>query len=267
MPLDIEYPEFSKKMCCLLRKLHAKGKKIFQVEPFLEVLVGIHDFFAKGHVPEDLSKNSLEYPVYLAERRATKALLAYYQAATRDSFDQILAAVIKFARMDAARFRLRDSLRAQALSPLIVKYRSVYVEAGLIHFQLWQLLRQMVPKPKRLQPVFLADMALEQLKGNGHLYGPGDRLTLLFIFHPNMAGNGQHRLLAARAVVYNKIVEKNEITAAPGRFPHLRNELDCMDAIGKLSLENCRMLFPLICRTSSVEARQIVAEYLNVGTD
>ena len=31
MDLDVEYPEFSKALCCVLRKLHAQGKKIFQV--------------------------------------------------------------------------------------------------------------------------------------------------------------------------------------------------------------------------------------------
>jgi len=36
--LDLEYPAFSRDMCHLLRKLQAKGKKIFQVEPFLEIL-------------------------------------------------------------------------------------------------------------------------------------------------------------------------------------------------------------------------------------
>jgi hypothetical protein len=75
MSLDVEYPEFSQRMCCLLRELHAKGKKIFQVEPFIESLLAIHDFFTKGYEPGELKKNSLQHPVYLAERNATNALL------------------------------------------------------------------------------------------------------------------------------------------------------------------------------------------------
>ena len=39
-PLDVEYPAFSRDMCHLLWELHAEGKKIFQVEPFLEILLG-----------------------------------------------------------------------------------------------------------------------------------------------------------------------------------------------------------------------------------
>ena len=55
-PLDVEYPAFSRDMCYLLRELQAEGKKIFQMEPFLEILLGIHEFFAEGHRPGELNK-------------------------------------------------------------------------------------------------------------------------------------------------------------------------------------------------------------------
>ena len=262
MPLDVEYPEFSRGMCHLLRRFKAEGKKIYQVEPFLEVLLAIHEFFAEGHAPDDLPKDSLEYPVYLAERRATRALLAYYQVAIGGSFEETLAAIIRFARVDAARLKLRDSLRAQALAPLVVKYPSAFIEAGVIHFQLWQLLRHGLPEPNPVQPVFLADLALKKPKGAGHLYGPGDKLTLLYVFHPTIAETGNHRLLAARSIVYAKIIEKNEIAADVDGFSHLRDELACIRATEKLTLQDCRDLFPLIRRSKTDEARQIVADYL-----
>jgi hypothetical protein len=262
MPLDVEYPEFSKCMCDLLRELHAGGWKIFQVEPFLEVLRGIHDFFADGNTPAGLSRDSLEYPVYLAERNATGALLTYYQAAVGGSFGETIKAIIKFVRVDAARFRLRDSMRAQALAPLIGKYPSAYIEAGVIHYQLWQLLRQKLPNQTRVMPVFLADFALKKLEKTGHLYGPGDQLTLLYIFHPTIAETERHRLLAARSIIYAKIIEKEESDADAGTFPHLRDELACIRATGSLSLRDCRKLFPLMRRSKTAEARQIVADYL-----
>jgi hypothetical protein len=136
MPPDMEYPAFSRDMCFLLRELHAAGKPIYQIEPFIEILLSIHEFFAEGHAPNDLNKDSIQCHVYRAERAATGALLAYYQCAAAGSFDETLAAVIQFARADAARFRLRDSLRAQALAALIPSHRSSYVESGLIHYQL-----------------------------------------------------------------------------------------------------------------------------------
>lgn len=46
-PIDMEYPEPCRKMRYLLRKIKAEGKAIFQVEPYLEVLLGIHEFFSQ----------------------------------------------------------------------------------------------------------------------------------------------------------------------------------------------------------------------------
>ena len=185
-------------MCYLLRELKTEGKKIFQVEPFLEILLGIHEFFADGHHPGELQKDSVQYPVYLAERDVTRALLAYYQTAMNGSFEKTLEAVKQFARLDAARFRLRDSLRAQALAPLVKKYPSAYIEAGVIHYPLWRLLRRQLPPPNRLRVIFLANAALKTLGRKGHMYGPGEQLTLLYIFHSNFRQPRREAVLAAR---------------------------------------------------------------------
>ena len=48
LPADVEYPEFSRRMCRLLRELYQNGKKIIQVEPFLENLLAIHTLFSQG---------------------------------------------------------------------------------------------------------------------------------------------------------------------------------------------------------------------------
>jgi hypothetical protein len=262
IPLDVEYPEFSLRMCRLLRELHRKGKKIFQVEPFIESLLAIHEFFAEGHGPGELNKDSLQHPVYLAERNATAALLAYYRTVMYESFDKTIAAIKQFARMDAARFRLRDSLRAQELATLIGKYSASYVEAGVIHYPLWRLLRQQVSSQIRVRPVFLADAALKTMKEKGHLYGPGDQLTLLYMFHPNITTTMREQVLAARSIIYSKIIVKKELTEEGSTFPHLRDELACIRATGQLTLADCRRLFPLIRRAKSSDARQIVAEYM-----
>jgi hypothetical protein len=49
-----------------------------------------------------------------------------------------------------------------------------------------------------------------------------------------------------------------------GTFPHLRDELACIRAVRQLSIDDCRHLFPLIRRASSLEARQRVAAFLAV---
>ncbi len=263
MPLDVEYPAFSRKMCLLMRDLKSDGKDIYQVEPYLESLISIHDFFADGHRPQELNPTSLQYPVYLAERRATGTLLSYYQTVMTGSFEKTLEAVKNFARMDAARFRLRDSLRAQALAPLLDNVRSAYIEAGVIHHYLWQSLRRRLSRPHRLKARFLADDALKSVDLMGHLYGPGDQLTLLYLYHPHTVQSSRETILAARSIIYSKLIGKMEIDDNGEEFPHLRNELACIRIARQLSIEDCRFLFPRLRRSDTSEARQIIADYMD----
>ena len=106
--LDIEYPEFSRRMSQTLRELHAVGKTLYQVEPFLERLLQIHELFADGGSPADLPAGTPLHAVYMAERAATAALLDFYKVSVRGDFNQAVAAVKRFARADARRFLLRD---------------------------------------------------------------------------------------------------------------------------------------------------------------
>jgi len=260
--VDIEYPVFSQKMCQMLRELKSQGKEIFQIEPFMEILLSIHEFFANGHSPEELDKQSIQYPVYLAERNATRALVDYYQTVVSGSFDDTVRAIIQFARMDAARFRLRDSLRAQEIASMVRKYSTSYVEAGVMHYPLRQLLRLQLQDKVRVRAIFLADEALQSLGQKGHLYGSGDQLTLHYVFHPGIRQTRREKVLAARSIIYSKIVAKDEITEDLNQFPHLRDELDCIRTANELSLEDCRRLFPLIRHAKSHDARSIVTEYL-----
>jgi hypothetical protein len=262
LQLDAEYPAFSRKMCYLLRELNAEGKAIFQVEPFMEILLSIHAFFAEGHRPAELQKNAIQYPVYLVEKNASRALLAYYQTVMAGSFDETIAAITEFARMDAARFRLRDSLRAQEIAPMAAKYTSSYVEAGVMHFRLRWFLGQQLFKNEQIDVIFLADNALQSRGQYGRLYGPGDQLTFLYIFHPKMHNTRRAKVLAARSIIYSKIVVKEELTGDLNTFPHLRDELDCILMTRRLSLDDCRRLFPLVRRANSIEARKIVGGYL-----
>jgi hypothetical protein len=260
--LEVEYPAFSRDMCYLLRELNADGKQIFQVEPFWEILLGIHEFFAAGHRPEELQKNTIQYPVYLAERNATRALMSYYQTVMTGSFEDTLRAILQFARMDAARFGLRDSLRAQEIALMVKKYSSSYIEAGMMHYPLRRLLRQRLPKKNRVSVIFLANKALKSMRPKDHLYSPGDQLTLLYIFHPGIVNSPRDKLLAARSIIYSKIVQKEELTDDLNTFPHLRDELGCLRIARLLCLEDCRRLFPLVRGAKSSEAREIVSEYL-----
>lgn len=260
--VDVEYPAYSRLMCKLLRKLSAEGKQIIQVEPFWEILLGIHEFFADGHRPGEIRKNSVQYPVYLAEKNATRALLDYYQTIMSGSFDHVIRAIMRFARVDAARFALRDSLRAQAIASMVGKYPSVYIEAGVMHYPLLPLLRRQLSGKQKLRVSFLAHEALKNRGHKGHLFGPGDQLTLLYVYHPAIRNTRREKLLAARSMIHSKIVVKEELAHNLSTFPHLQDEAECIRMTRQLSLRDCRRLFPLVRRAGSVEAREIVTEYL-----
>ncbi len=258
--IDTEYPAFGRGMCRLLRELHAAGTAIHQVEPFLEILLSIHEFFAAGHRPTEIAPDSIQHPVYLAERAATAALLAYYRAVASGTFEEAVLAVLRFARADAARLRLRDSLRAQALAPRIERYRSSYVEAGWIHARLAGELRRRLPAPFRVRTIGLPCRALAASGGPRLRYSPGDRLTLLYLFRPEVLRSRQEPLLAARAMIHAKILRKEESPEDPGRLPHLRDEAYCTRLVERLSFDACRVLFPEIRRLSTLEARRRVEE-------
>jgi hypothetical protein len=262
MSVDFEYLEFSRGIYRRLREIKRSGTSIYQVEPYLESLVAIHEFFADGHSPGELDRASASFRVYASERKATGALLAYYQAAMNAAFDQIIEAVKRFARLDAARFRLRDNMRAQALAVLLEKYESSYVEAGPMHYPLGRLLRQYLPRARSVDTVFHSDTALKMLHRNGHLYGPGDQLTLLYIIHPDFEDRRRENLLAARSLIYNKILLKEELIPGRHPFPHTRDEWRCMEAVKKLGLEDCRNLFAYVRRADTSKSRRIIAKYL-----
>ena len=261
--LDVEYPEFSRLLCYLLRDLKERGQEIMQVEPYLEILLGIHAYFADGHHPGDLARDSIQYPVYLAERNATHALISFYTISMSESFEETLEAVKRFARLDAARFRLRDSLRAQAVASLAYAFPSAYVEAGVIHYSLWQHLRREMDASIRLKLLFLADEANDVAPRRMHRYGPGDKLTLLYLFHPAYSETNRENLLAARSLIYSKLIAKNELTEDVRSWPHLRDELNCFHTTNRLSLNDCRNLYPQVRHGDTRQAHQIVAAYLS----
>ena len=267
IPQDLEYPEFSRQMCYLERQLHAAGKHLIQVEPFYEVLLSIHDFFAGGNTPDDLKPNSLQYYVYEAERQVTGALLNFYKTAATHSFNAVVEVTIRFARADAQRFRLRDSLRAQAIVHKVGQYSSIYVEAGIIHFFLWRELNRMLSPDYQVKPVFLNRLFTDYGGVPSHLYSPGDWLTLFYIFHPRRVTKQKELLLAARSIIYSKIIQKQESFENSDSFVHVADEKTCICMVKKLSLNDCRKLFSHIRQSTTAEARGIVEAYNNFEED
>ncbi|MCF8079556.1 MAG: hypothetical protein K9K88_09775 [Desulfobacterales bacterium] len=99
----------------------------------MEELLGIHEFFAEGAGPSDLTPATAQHRVYMAEHLATRALLDFYRVSVTGSFEEAVTAVKGFASADARRFRLRDEMRADALAEVVGGYGSAAVEAGYMH--------------------------------------------------------------------------------------------------------------------------------------
>lgn len=133
----------------------------------------------------------------------------------------------------------------------------------MIHFYLWQQLRQKLKGAFRVQPVFLDRAALEPLNQHHHTYSPGDQLTLAYIFHPGLSNEKWESLMAARSIVYSKIIQKEENHAESTAFFHLTDEINCIRTVRKLSLRDCQTLYSLIRHTGTAEARLAVEDYMS----
>jgi hypothetical protein len=257
---DMGYPVFTTAQYRLLRQLSRAGKVILQVEPYLEHLQEIQFFLAEDHAPEELERNTEKYAVYCAEREATGRLIDYYQAARGDDLDRMLRTMQAFAKADSARFALRDSLRAKRILQLLVRGKSTYVEAGSIHQLLYRLLDKNLVKGWILQQRSIEQEVRSLLGRKGSLLSPGDELTLGFIFAKDISPMRQE-LLCARALIYSRVVRKEERRSSDARFPHTENELESIAIVKRLSLHSCRTLFPQIRSLSPEEATAVAMEY------
>jgi hypothetical protein len=245
METDYGFPEFARRSLTLYRQLHSEGKTLLQVEPYLEALETIHDLFADGQGPDDLPAGSLTRAVYRMERSWTAALVEFYSVSASGEFIDVVGAVQRFARVDASRGRMRDMLRSQDLAREIPGCGQVYVEAGFIHFLLLHELVRRLPRQHRPVPVYLLSDVVRESTGRVQLLGPGDTLTLRCTFRPDFAGPVAD-LLAARSLIYAKILEKEELLPGREPYPHTRDEIRAGSLVGALTFERCRELYERI---------------------
>jgi hypothetical protein len=258
---DREFPEFTRRQLERLQELHQARKAIYQIEPYLERVVEIHTMLTQGASPQEVVDRSHLKPVYETEKQVDGLLLKFYACSHTASFQRVVIGVKEFARADATRFRLRDELRAQALVPLIDHFSRIYVEAGYIHLYLVKTLRRLLSGKARLRPLFLmASQVRPQLRVPRPL-GPGDLLTLSYIFQRGISGELEE-LLAARSLIYIKLLQKIEMAPEEDTAPHLNNEIKAYHLTEDLSFEDCNVLYPRIKFASPEESQKEVQHYL-----
>ncbi|ROQ92043.1 hypothetical protein [Desulfosoma caldarium] len=258
---DYEFPRFARASCLLYRRLHAQGKHLLQVDPYLEHLNRLHDFFADGGDAHALDPKDAAYEVYHAERRATATLLDFYAKSVSAPFSDVVASVVAFARADAARIGLRDRMRAEALTVVAEGSESLYVECGYIHWSLFRHLQRLLGRRTRLRPLFLLDQEARRRIGKKQVLGPGDRLTLRLVFRENLR-TPLLSLLAAQSLIFIKLVHKEEMSPSQGSFPHLDDEAQADRWTRCLSWKDCERLWPLVRQKPSQPAQDIVRSYL-----
>jgi hypothetical protein len=259
--LDSAFPKFQERMYLLIRELYRSGKRIFQVEPYLERLLQIHENFTRGKTREAVMKTAGLREVYMAEKRASGALISFYASSMKDSFDTVVQAVKVFARADAQRFDLRARLRAKAIASLVTSDESMYIEAGYMHYPLLRYLGQELGNPRSIAVVFLLAPVIKQLKGKRRNLGPGDVLTLHYALH-----NGKEHdladLLAARSLIYTKLIQKEELIPGVSEAPHSENEVKVERLVEHLQYHDCRELFQRIKKAKHEHALRFVESYV-----
>jgi len=263
LEVDTEYPAYIFEQCRTLRKQHRQGKTLLQVEPYLEYLLEIHSFFADGNTPRDIDTGTVHFQVYCAERSATSKLIEYYNSITKSDFDHIVDSVYAFAQADSERIRLRDTLRANELLQYLKSQKTVYIEAGPIHRLLETLLLSGCDNASSMQTTLIDKVALGNLGLSGPIYSPGDELTL-HIVHNEEVKKEQKRLLCAQALIYNKLITKEELQATSTLpFPHIFEENMTIRLVSQLSYDDCKLLFTQIRFQSTSQSRKIVAQFTN----
>jgi hypothetical protein len=261
MTFDSGFPEFERLMCVLLRELHHEGRRVIQIEPYLETLLEIHEILSDGKTPQEIMSDPRLERVYKAEKRATGALLTYYAHSLKAPFDEVVQAVKAFAQADADRLLLRERLRAHAIKPLTAHEVDIYVEAGYIHYPLYHYLRKALGRTLRIRVVYLLAPVVRRLGGRRRNMGPGDILTLHYALHGGVS-EPTADLLAARSLIYIKLLQKNELLPGASDAPHSEDEVSVNQVVDRLSIEDCRTLFDKIRLLKRERARRVVQAYL-----
>lgn len=228
------FPEFSRRLYRLLIKFNKKGKKILQIEPYLETLEKIYKKIDKEKPDaEELSNDPELGIVYRKESEVFQSLLKFYESSR--NFDDAVKATVEFAKKDASRIKLRDKMRASEIKKL--NFSSIYVEAGYIHFPLANYLRA-----KRL---FLLEKPTKKLMKMRHALSPSDILTLRMM-HIDKPGE-KEKLLAARSLIYVSLITKKEmVPTAISKFPHLEEEARVIKFVNSLDYDECKKYFNML---------------------
>ena len=258
MLTDFEFPEYAREQCRTLQHLHSLGATILQIHPWMDELVGVHEFFVAGNSPAQIPRGGKAWEVYSREHEWSRKLLAFYTAAGKKDFKGILAAVTEFAKADAEKIRDMDQDRAAAVAKTVAGRSSVYVECGAIHHTMIGLLIKMLGHG-RIKAVHLMEEVCKERYGVRRLIPPGDLLTFRYLVRAP-EDSAQESLLAARAMIYNRLMEKDENFESAYAHPHMDAEALVLQIISGLDTEQCKDMFDIIRHMGVRESLALVLQ-------
>ncbi len=251
---DFEFPEYASRTCLILQRLARREKALLQVDPYMDELVRIHEFFAAEGRPDQIADGTLTREVYNCERVWTGRLLNFYRASGSKQFERIVSSVKEFAKVDAQKGLLRNRLRAERIAELFERFSSIYVEAGYIHLPLMRELLKRLPRGADFVPAYLMEPIVRSFTGRRQVLGPGDILTLMYTFQ-SKHDESRADLLAAQSLIYNKVVHKEELVDESQAYPHTRDEIEATELASSLDFEQCRKLFYALKPLQTSKAR------------
>lgn len=167
-----------------------------------------------------------------------------------------------FAQTDAARFRLRDRLRADQIIKSLIPGKDTYIEAGPIHSYLLHQLRRQLAANWQLKTKYIERSAMRQMGLRGRIFSPGDELTVRYLFQRKNTAPSK-ALLCARALIFAKIIQKEEYEETDCLFPHTRDEWFTVKSVNSLSYSDCKKLFFKIRPLTTEQAGEAVQKYLH----
>jgi hypothetical protein len=246
--LDTSFPLYTYFLADLLKNLHSMGKRILQVEPYLEVVQKIQQSIESGSFDELIRDERIE-KIRQTEKKAFGAFIDYQEAFMSGDFERLIEATINFSRADAERFVVRDSMRLDAIADTLRDAGNepdvrVLIEAGSIHTQIPESLDRMLDMDY-VRKINLKKKAAEML-GVEAIKNPGTLLTEIFIRNENISGE-ELRTLAARSLLYiSKVTPEEMMPDSNNRFPHFLEEVRVSEEVYSMDYEQCREEFERI---------------------
>lgn len=230
--LNTSFPIYSTHQCMILRDLYRMGKRIVQVEPYLETLEMIHRAIESN---QEVGKDERTLKVRDVERKVGSAWIDYQEAFLKRDFDYLVDATVRFTRADADRFVVRDEMRADEIE----KFGDGLIEAGQIHILLPEILKE------RGFDVEVLDLPREVANRLGIKFylNPGNELTIRYMLGEDV-DDETARLMCAQSIIYVSLIPKDEmIPSEDDPYPHLVRECKVARIVRKMNYEDCKRLF------------------------